>query len=289
MKAYEGYGGAIELHEDHVVIRREGVLAKASGKGATREIPRAAITGVTLKPATIAVNGYIQLQLGGDPPRADHPNDPNVVLFRRKRAAEFDELADLLRRRVTENAARGIDPTAVEFDRGATRIDRLQAKQGERNKTFADITLHDDRIESKQGGGGPIAGARAIVDTAGEIDKRITATRLILTGPFAFGLRKKKDNRELYLLVEGRGWAISKELRPNQGAEARAFAARINAAGSAQSATVSPPHTGARASIPATGSPDALGQIKQLGELRDQGLITSDEFDAKKSELLGRL
>lgn len=63
MKTYEGYGGAVELHADHVVIRRDGVLAKASGKGATREIPLSAITGVALKPATIAVNGYIQLQL----------------------------------------------------------------------------------------------------------------------------------------------------------------------------------------------------------------------------------
>lgn len=30
-------------------------------------------------------------------------------------------------------------------------------------------------------------------------------------------------------------------------------------------------------------------QIRQLGELRDQGLVTPDEFETKKSELLQRM
>jgi hypothetical protein len=34
---------------------------------------------------------------------------------------------------------------------------------------------------------------------------------------------------------------------------------------------------------------DVVDQIKRLGELRDSGLITPEEFEAKKSELLGRL
>jgi len=146
------------------------------------------------------------------------------------------------------------------------------------SNTYEGITIHEDRIESKEGGG-PLPGARAIVDTAGEIDKRITATRLILTGPLAFGLRKKKDNRELYLLVEGQGWAISKQLRPDQGAKARAFAARINAAGSA--ATVDDELSATTTNE----TPDVISQIRQLGGLRDQGLITPEEFEDKKAEL----
>jgi hypothetical protein len=30
-------------------------------------------------------------------------------------------------------------------------------------------------------------------------------------------------------------------------------------------------------------------QVRQPGELRDQGLVTQDEFDAKKAELLQRM
>jgi hypothetical protein len=36
-------------------------------------------------------------------------------------------------------------------------------------------------------------------------------------------------------------------------------------------------------------SPDVFDQIRRLGELRDAGLITPDEFDTKKAELLTRL
>jgi hypothetical protein len=34
---------------------------------------------------------------------------------------------------------------------------------------------------------------------------------------------------------------------------------------------------------------DVLAQIKQLGELRDTGVLTDEEFAAKKAELLERL
>lgn len=32
---------------------------------------------------------------------------------------------------------------------------------------------------------------------------------------------------------------------------------------------------------------DSLEQIKKLAELRDQGILTDDEFEAKKKQLLG--
>lgn len=40
---------------------------------------------------------------------------------------------------------------------------------------------------------------------------------------------------------------------------------------------------------PAPERPDAIGQIRQLGELRDAGIVTQEEFDAKKADLLARL
>lgn len=100
-------------------------------------------------------------------------------------------------------------------------------------KVFPDLTITGDRIECRKQGAGPILGAKAHVETAGDIDRRITATRLILTGPFAFGLRKKKDTRELYLLVEGAGFAFVLPVDPKKGLEARQVAAKINALGGA--------------------------------------------------------
>lgn len=95
---------------------------------------------------------------------------------------------------------------------------------------FAGIVVKDGQVKSRHGGG-PVAGARARVDTAGDIERRITATRLLTTGPLALAWRKKKDHRELYLEIEGDGFAISVPVDPKQGRMARAFAAKVNTLG----------------------------------------------------------
>ena len=41
--------------------------------------------------------------------------------------------------------------------------------------------------------------------------------------------------------------------------------------------------------VTAAASPDAVEQIRKLGELRDDGLITQAEYDQKRSELRGRI
>lgn len=40
---------------------------------------------------------------------------------------------------------------------------------------------------------------------------------------------------------------------------------------------------------PQTATIDVTEQIKKLGELRDQGFLTEQEFDSKKQELLARM
>ncbi len=44
-----------------------------------------------------------------------------------------------------------------------------------------------------------------------------------------------------------------------------------------------------RADAPTTAAPDVAGQLRQLGELRDAGVLTAEEFAAKKAEILARL
>lgn len=59
----------------------------------------------------------------------------------------------------------------------------------------------DTKKVSIQNEGGSVVGARASVETAGQIEKKITATRVLLTGVFALAWQKTKDARELYILV----------------------------------------------------------------------------------------
>ena len=43
----------------------------------------------------------------------------------------------------------------------------------------------------------------------------------------------------------------------------------------------------APAPAPAAEAPDMITQLKQLGELRDQGILTEEEFNAQKAKILG--
>jgi redox-regulated HSP33 family molecular chaperone len=115
---------------------------------------------------------------------------------------------------------------AFDKSRGQIADARANAKtRRDESETFAGVTLWaDGRVESKQGGGGPVAGARATVETQGQIRGRRTVKTL--------GLHQKKiDEREVFLTIEGQGWAISVQVDADKGGEARAFAAKINAAG----------------------------------------------------------
>lgn len=66
-------------------------------------------------------------------------------------------------------------------------------------------------------------GAEIIVGSQGEIEKRITATRLLTVGVFAFAFKKKKDNRELFLIIQGPNVNIQVQLQPSQRIEAESF------------------------------------------------------------------
>jgi len=112
---------------------------------------------------------------------------------------------------------------------------RIDEREGAKANAFGPICLDSGRVlNSETAEGGSVKGAHATVETSGELEKRVTATRLILTGPLAFGLRKKKDTRQLFLTVEGEDFAFVVEVDPKKQTEARQFAARINTAGKQQ-------------------------------------------------------
>jgi hypothetical protein len=56
-----------------------------------------------------------------------------------------------------------------------------------------------------------------------------------------------------------------------------------------QASAIASEPTPSVAASPSAAPGDIMGQIRKLGELKDAGLLTEEEFTAKKSELLGRL
>lgn len=198
---------------------------------------------------------------------------------------------------VSWNDRRGIDPPEggyrpgpanatskmIKQDRRAQRAASAAAARsaavGERSNHFEGVSIRNGMI-SGPGGHGPVGGATATVDMAGAIDARFTATRLALMGPFALAFKKKKDKRELYLAIEGQGFGILQQVPPALGAQARAFAAKIN--GLSRAAVAAPSVSSA------TTSSRPLGQrLRELAELRDAGVLTEDEFRVQKARLLG--
>lgn len=152
---------------------------------------------------------------------------------------------------------------------------RPEAAAGAQHKTkpdakltmgFSSIKLYGDRIESRWGSGS-IVGATARIDATGS--KRLF-----------------RDTRQTYLTIEGPDISLAAKMSGNGGLVTRAardFAAKVNSAAMRSARAAEP--TAAGTAIVA----DPVQQIRQLGELRDQGLLSPDEFEAKKAELLNRL
>ncbi|MFE0021894.1 hypothetical protein [Amycolatopsis sp. NPDC059021] len=92
---------------------------------------------------------------------------------------------------------------------------------------FEGVLIVDGQVTYK-GQAVALAGARATVETAGQIERRVTATRLVALGLLAFAAKKKRDSRELYLSVESSDGMLVAAIDPAKGEAARQFAARIN-------------------------------------------------------------
>jgi hypothetical protein len=136
--------------------------------------------------------------------------------------------------------------------------------------------------------------AQAEIMTEGELrtTKRPTLTRMaigsVLPGTalipgLAFQKKETVDDRRLFFTIELRDWAKIIELDPQKVdiGEVRQVAMAINAA-ARQIADQE-----AKANAARVDSDSALDRLKKLGELRDAGVITEEEFAAKKSALLG--
>ena len=151
------------------------------------------------------------------------------------------------------------------------------------------VVIEDERIWNLQTDESvALAGAYADVDSAGQLKKRITASRLHITGALALGLRKEKNSREVFLAVQGRDGSFLGELDPKRQADARRFALTVNT----ESAQLAASETAGDPTPPSEAPPaqhEAVEQIRRLAGLRDRGLITDEELEARTSEIRDRL
>jgi len=122
------------------------------------------------------------------------------------------------------------------------------------------------------------------VEGSSEMQRRVTAGRLLTIGVFAFAAKKKSVENHSFITVGMKETEVlfENEKKAPQAIRAQLapLIAKINAYGGSQTESVT---------NETRSEPDAVEQLKKLGELRDTGLLTIEEFDAKKAELLKRI
>ncbi|MGQ0846524.1 MAG: SHOCT domain-containing protein [Sporichthyaceae bacterium] len=95
---FQGYNGTVHVTDTTLTIVRDGAIARSLfGKdSADRAIPLSCVAGVHCLPATMLVNGFLQLHLAGVDPVKLSTHEagrfPDAVLFTYKRRKDFEEL-----------------------------------------------------------------------------------------------------------------------------------------------------------------------------------------------------
>jgi hypothetical protein len=262
---------------------------KAAGK--QRRLPYTAIAAVDTQAPHGITPGWVRFVPVGQTGTLPEPKkDPNALLFSQGKAWKlFETEADDLRSRVAAAVDKQPDP-ALLVAAPTSRRGQAKAEVSGRRASFEGITVTADRIQSHDGSG-PLPGATARVENAGEITSRLSATRLVAFGALGLLARKKVDLRELYLTVEGDGFSIVRKLDAKKdGEKARRFAAELNALAGAAGGSATAPRAVAAPAVPPTPPPaDPIEQIQRLAQLHDAGVLTTEEFEAKKAELLSRM
>lgn len=139
------------------------------------------------------------------------------------------------------------------------------------------LDIPADQVTAPGQAAGRFTGSMMRVETYGQINRRVTATRLALIGVFALAATKQQDDRELYLTVEGDGFQIAARVEAALTPVAREFAAAYNTRSGALTSTANGSSSGGVA-----------GQLAELGRLHDDGKLSDDEFAAAKAQLLAQ-
>jgi hypothetical protein len=119
------------------------------------------------------------------------------------------------------------------------------------------------------------------VEGKDEVNRRVTVTRLLAVGIFAFALKKKSQDKDSFItIVLADGQEAVFHIKDKSPMELKASLAKAISQVKQQGHTAAvPPASSAQGSV--------ADELTKLAKLKEQGVITQDEFDKKKTQLLG--
>jgi hypothetical protein len=270
----KGAGGSIDYEDGMLTIHRGHMIQSGDGVD-TVQIPSTSITEIKWIPHTIMTNGSVTISFMM--PDGSVHNEPDKI-----RALDNSPYR-LIFRHGQEDGAKSI-VEAVTADLTGSPIP-LPTELEVHPKTYVTAFAGDDGQLLKLDGDSiqcgtetkPLAGATASIEDGSEQHSRVTLTRMALAGPFAFAM-KKKSGGEKYVVISGEGFSWSVMVNAKRVAAAVKFVNKVN--GIASGLTPKASETTQTAPIPAD-------QLRELASLHDSGILTDEEFAAKKKDLLG--
>ena len=122
------------------------------------------------------------------------------------------------------------------------------------------------------------------------ISKDVTLTRLLLVGVFAFGLKKKRTDITSYLVIQFNEGGVPINVIFTGKDIANLNAGIIKARQQYNAATTEyAPATVAAGPISVNKQDDIYAQIEKLNDLKTKGILSEEEFQTKKQDLLARI
>lgn len=119
------------------------------------------------------------------------------------------------------------------------------------------------------------------------MQKRITATRLVMIGPLALAARKKTGEAFAFIeLVDGRSVVVKFPKKSEPQVRAIFAPYRSSFAGGAANPVFSDPSQEPASPVAQAVSVDPLDRLQKLVALRDAGALTEDEFRDQKAKIL---
>jgi hypothetical protein len=271
---------------------------------------------------TVGLGGVVPPQLSA----GTVASNADTVTFRHKSNDEFKALHDWLVTVVEHNQAEGIDPSTVEFDEaGQTRTERIQAKRdgtrekaklaqtgmkdlmtGLRRDERPDIVAATARMSWKMGG------KRELKKLAGHLHEGETV-RFIAEGTYEHdqGIVVLTDVRLLFLFhgvtrqrkedfpldrissVQTKSGMVKGEMKVfvsgNTASISGIIKSDLNPLADAVRQGLAVQHAAPPTAPPPAPTDDPYEALRKLASLRDAGVLTDDEFEAKKQDLLGRM
>jgi hypothetical protein len=313
----EGMTGQVEVSNGVITITRQGVRATLSqGKKGEQAIPVNRVTRVDYKKPTLLVNGHIHFLLKGEEEHGSL-NCPRTVIFR-KHEDEFEKIAELVNK-LKDEMQRGRKPeddTQTAPDAGRPQEGMIMTKQDMVLPDKVKEAVGDRKVIGFVTGFGVFQQLTAtIVLTEAEViffdpklggaDRTeipfaqiVSAAYVLNMGVPLFSVTTQSGTQELVLKGSKKdahepALALFNHLREKLSQLASVPISETHNKGIMKEvwSFYAPPQlavmgTRTQGSRISESIPD---QIRKLAELRDAGILTPEEFEKKKTELLGRM